>query len=54
VKRVLPLSLLVWEMPDKIKGPSERRVGKPRIDFASSSKSCINSNCFKIKPAANV
>jgi SIS domain len=36
VERVLPLSLLVWEISDKIKGASERRAGKPRIDFASS------------------
>jgi hypothetical protein len=55
VERVLPLCLLVREMSDKIKGQSERRAGEgPALIFASSAKSCINSNRFKIKPAANV
>jgi hypothetical protein len=55
VERVLPLCLLVREMSDKIKGQSERRAGEgPALILLRASKSCINSNRFKIKPAANV
>jgi hypothetical protein len=36
VGRVLPLSLLIREMLDKIKGHSKRLAVEPRIDFASS------------------
>lgn len=41
-------------MLDKIKGWSQRLACKTALILLRASKSCINSNRFKFKPAANV